>query len=101
MLQLYKKIKPYLLIFFFVFFTSFIVWLPFVLRQSNWFGATIKEPNFLYVYRHYDGLLYIIAAKTLYNIDAIKHTILDVSLDLFVIELALFVLVNPFLRPLL
>lgn len=101
MIKLYKKTKPYLFIFFFVFFTSFIVWLPFVLRQSNWLGLSIENSNFLYVYRHYDGLLYVIAAKTLYNIDAIRNTILDVSLPdkYFAAHLPLYPLIIRFFYP--
>ncbi len=46
--------------------TTFIFWLPFLLRTTSWFGLSIPNSNFLYIYRHYDGLLYVVAAKTMY-----------------------------------
>ena len=80
MSQLYKKLQSYLYILFFVLLTTFLLWLPFILRAETWLSFEIDQPNFLYVYRHFDGLLYVIAAKTLYSIDAIRTIPLDVLL---------------------
>jgi len=50
-----------------VFLSTFILWLPFILKTNNWLGLKIENSNFQYIYKHYDGPLYIIPAKTLYE----------------------------------
>lgn len=61
--------------------TTLIFWLPFLLRTTAWFGLAIPGSNFLYIYRHYDGPLYAVVAKTLYNPALIEKFILDISFD--------------------
>jgi len=61
--------------------STFVFWLPFLLRTNSWFGLSIPNSNFLYIYRHYDGPLYAVAAKTLYNPSLIEKFILDISFD--------------------
>jgi hypothetical protein len=51
--------------------SSFILWLPFIIRTPNWAGLTIPNSDFQYVYGSFDGPLYIIPAKTLYDPDKI------------------------------
>ncbi len=43
------------------------MWFPFLFRITSWFGLTIPHANMQYVYSNFDGPLYIIPAKTLYN----------------------------------
>ncbi len=47
--------------------STWLLWLPFLLRRNLWLGLNIPDANMLYLYRHYDGPLYIIVAKTLYQ----------------------------------
>ncbi len=61
-------------------FSTLVLWLPFLLRFSQWFGLSITDSNFLYIYKHYDGPLYIIPAKSFYDPAIIKTLRVDVSL---------------------
>lgn len=74
------KHKDILLIIAFVLFSSFALYIPFFLNLHNWFGIEIKEPGLNNVYRHFDGLLYIVPAKTFYNKEAIQNLHLELSL---------------------
>lgn len=47
--------------------SSLILWVPFLTHQSSWFGLKITAPGFYNIYKQYDGPLYIIPAKTLYD----------------------------------
>lgn len=47
--------------------STFILWFPFLARFDSWLGLKIDNSNFQYIYKQYDGPLYIIAAKTLYD----------------------------------
>jgi len=62
-----KPISSYFTVTLVVFLSTFILWLPFILRANNWLGLKIENSNFQYIYKHYDGPLYIIPAKTLYE----------------------------------
>lgn len=59
--------------------STFVFWSPFLLRATSWFGLTIPSSNFLYIYRHYDGPLYAVVAKTLYKPELIERFILDIK----------------------
>jgi hypothetical protein len=61
--ELYNKFRPYIFTALITLVSSFILWLPFLLK--------INGLSFLDVYRHYDGALYIIPAKTLYEVKKI------------------------------
>ncbi|MBI4004519.1 hypothetical protein HY358_00105 [Candidatus Roizmanbacteria bacterium] len=54
--------------------------MPFILHASNWFGLTIENSNLLYVYRHFDGPLYVIAAKSFYDPASIERLGLEFPL---------------------
>ncbi len=45
---------------------TLIIWLPHILAMPNFWGLNFKE-GFSTIYRNYDGLEYIIIAKTFYN----------------------------------
>lgn len=51
--------------------TTFAIWLPFILRV-NFYGLNFSE-GFNTIYRNFDGIEYIIIAKTFYNQQAITH----------------------------
>lgn len=50
--------------------TTFTIWLPHILALPNFWGLSFKE-GFSTIYRNFDGLEYIIIAKTFYNPSAI------------------------------
>ncbi|NTU46128.1 hypothetical protein HGA88_00730 [Candidatus Roizmanbacteria bacterium] len=62
-----NRIFQYCIVLFVVLITTGIVWLPFLLRFTHWFGLSIPQSDFLAIAKNYDGLLYIIPAKTGYN----------------------------------
>lgn len=62
-----RRIYPYLILTSIVLISTFLIWSPFIFKIPNLFGIKIDEPSFLTVYKHYDGPLYIIPAKTFYN----------------------------------
>ena len=45
--------------------TTFILWLPFVLRLPEIWGIKLNQDGMATVVANYDGLYYIVAAKTL------------------------------------
>lgn len=72
--KLYTTVKksptlPYFIISLLVIISTFILWLPFIIKTNNFYGIKIEKPELgIYnVIRHWDGPLYIIPAKTLYN----------------------------------
>ena len=74
-----KDIFTYFTLIGLVLISTFVFWAPFLLRATSWFGLSIPDSNFLYIYRHYDGPLYAVVAKTLYNPRMIESFILDIS----------------------
>lgn len=75
---LYNKYHTYLYIAVFVLVTSFLVWLPFV-QQLAFLGVHIPNTDTGFIYRHFDGLLYVIAAKSFYDPAAISMLPVDVD----------------------
>ena len=70
--KLYIKFKPYVFLATIVLLSTFILWLPFLLKSNNWFGLKINNPGFQTIVQNFDGPLYVIPAKTLYNVDMIS-----------------------------
>ena len=64
---------------FLVLLTTFILWFPFLFRFENWFGLRIENSNMEYVYKHYDGPLYIVPAKTFYDPAKIEKLNTDIK----------------------
>lgn len=69
MFRLYTKIPTYAIITVLTVVSTVILWIPFLFHFQSINGAYIETPNFQTVLKHYDGPLYIIPAKTLYNIN--------------------------------
>ncbi len=69
--SLYKKtpFAPYIAIIFLTVFSTILLWLPFLLRVDSINGIETPELNFQTVIKHWDGPLYIIPAKTGYDIN--------------------------------
>src|SRR3989338_3163550 len=70
--KLYIKLKPYVFLAIIVLLSTFILWLPFLLKSNNWLGLKINNPGFQTIEQNFDGPLYVIPAKTLYNVDKIS-----------------------------
>lgn len=62
-----KDISSYCILIFVVLISTIAVWFPFLFRAPSWLGLKIDNSNFQYIYKQYDGPLYIIPAKTLYD----------------------------------
>lgn len=80
MQRFFGKYKSYLYILLFVIFSSFLVWLPFI-QQLSFLGLRAANTDTGLVYRNYDGLLYVIAAKSWYKQAIIDSLHIDVPLD--------------------
>lgn len=65
-----KTIKDLLIISTLTVTLTLLIWLPHILALPNFWGLTFKE-GFSTIYRNFDGLEYIVIAKTLYNPSAI------------------------------
>ncbi len=60
--------------------STFVLWLPFV-QQLSFLGLHIPETNTGFVYRHFDGPLYVIAAKSWYVPALIEKLPTDIALS--------------------
>ncbi len=74
-----RRIYSYLILTSIVLISSLVLWSPFVLKTTNLLGINISEPGFLTIYKHYDGPLYVVPAKTFYNPKAIKNLHLEMT----------------------
>lgn len=61
-----NKFKDLSLLTLFTITLTFLVWLPHFLSLPNFWGLSFKE-GFATIYRNFDGLEYVIIAKTFYN----------------------------------
>lgn len=97
-----KRVSDYLLIIFVVFASTFLLWLPFLLKATNWFTLKIPNSDIGYIYRNFDGLLYVVAAKTFYNPQLIDNLGLEVNLSsgYFAAHLPLYPLLIRIFEPL-
>ena len=62
-----KDISAYCTLLIVVLASMVVLWLPFLLHQQSWLGLSIPNADFSYIYKQFDGPLYIIPAKTAYN----------------------------------
>jgi Gpi18-like mannosyltransferase len=68
----FSAIYPYFTVIAVILISTFVLWLPFILKANSWFGLKIQDSNFLQVYKHFDGPLYVIPAKTLYQFNLLE-----------------------------
>lgn len=61
-----KTIKDIALLALFTLTLTFLVWIPHILALPNFWGLSFKE-GFSTIYRNFDGLEYVVIAKTFYN----------------------------------
>ncbi len=59
--------RSYFTLIFLVLLSTLFVWLPFLLHSNSWIGLQIPSSDMSYLYGNFDGPLYIIPAKTLYD----------------------------------
>jgi len=62
-----KKIGKLLLILGFTLIPTILIWLPFYLRLDSFWGIPLPQGGMATIVSNYDGPLYLVAAKTLYN----------------------------------
>lgn len=67
-----KKIKNLALISIFSLLPTILVWLPFIFRVKSFWGIPLPQNGLATIVANYDGPLYLVAAKTLYNKAAIS-----------------------------
>lgn len=71
-MKLYNILRPYLLIIAVVLVSTIVLWLPFLFKSNGL--------SFLDIYKHYDGPLYVIPAKTFYNPQAVEKLHMEMKL---------------------
>ncbi len=64
--------KKIILIVLFSIAPTFLIWLPLFLRLSSFWGIPLPSGGLATIVSNYDGPLYLVAAKSLYNKDLIK-----------------------------
>lgn len=62
-----KKNSKLLLILGFTLIPTILIWLPFFLRLDSFWGIPLPQGGMATIVSNYDGPLYLVAAKTLYN----------------------------------
>ncbi len=67
-----EKIKNLVIISLFSLIPTILIWLPFFLRIGSFWHVRLPQSGLATVVSNYDGPLYLIVAKTLYNKEAIK-----------------------------
>lgn len=72
---------PYFTLILAVLISTILLWLPFLLRVQSWLGLDFTNNTFLTLYKQYDGLLYVVVAKSLYNPDIIRSLRLELLLE--------------------
>ncbi len=72
--RLVKHSKELLLIAFITLLPTAILWIPFILRLPSVWGIPLPQSGMATIVANYDGPLYLVVAKTLYNANLIKST---------------------------
>lgn len=107
MLSIIKRLKPYLIITLVVLISILLLWAPFLLKTPQWFSLNIINPSFDYIYKNYDGPLYLVVAKTFYNPWLIDQLHLEINtspyyfaahLPLYPLAIRLFALIFGYLQ---
>lgn len=64
-----------------VLFSSLLLYLPFLLKSETWLGLKIPNSDMHWIYRNFDGPLYIVPAKTWYDPKKIAGLKLETNLS--------------------
>jgi len=66
---MFRRINPYFIITMTVITSTLVLWLPFLLKWSGIGHLKLLAPLSMYdLYKHWDGVLYVVVAKTFYNV---------------------------------
>lgn len=68
-----EKFRPYLSLALISLFTTLLLWLPFFLKLPSFWGIKLPQGGMATVVANFDGPYYIVAAKTLYDPQAIQE----------------------------
>lgn len=68
-----NKIKNFLPLLAFSLIPTLLIWLPFTLRLKSFWTIPLSQSGMATIVANYDGPLYLVIAKTLYNAEAIKQ----------------------------
>lgn len=61
--------------------STLVLYLPFLFHFSSWLGLSFPDSNMSYIYKHWDGPLYIVPAKTWYDPLAIQKLGVELPLS--------------------
>lgn len=67
-----KGFRTFLLILVITLIPTLLLWLPFAFNLKSFWGIPLPQNGMATVVANYDGPLFIVVAKTLYNVEAIK-----------------------------
>jgi Gpi18-like mannosyltransferase len=99
---MWARIKPYFIITVVALTSTFILWMPFIFRWNSIFYLKPKLGlSMLDLYRHWDGALYALVARTWYNPSSsiLQQSPLGLSADYFMAHFPLYPLLISFLSP--
>lgn len=69
-----KRIREILIVLTLSLLPTFLIWLPFFLRVSSFWGIPVPPSGMATVVSNYDGPLYLVVAKSFYNKDFISQS---------------------------
>ncbi|MBU0998520.1 hypothetical protein KJ570_03265 [Patescibacteria group bacterium] len=85
-----KKIKDLLLILAISIVPTLFIWIPFFLRLDSFWSIPLPLDGMASIVSNYDGPLYIIIAKTFYNLDLFKNFSVDLPAQYYAAHFPLF-----------
>ena len=65
------KVKRYFLIFLLSAVPTLLIWLPFAIKLKSFWGIPLPQAGMATIVANYDGPLFLVVAKTLYNLEQI------------------------------
>lgn len=86
----HKKIKDLLLILAISLIPTLLIWIPFFLRLKSFWSIPLPQEGMASIVSNYDGPLYIIIAKTFYNLDLFKNFSVDLPAQYYAAHFPLF-----------
>ena len=101
---MFERIKPYFIICLAVFTTTVILWVPFLLKWHSIGHLHIANGlSMLDLYRHWDGALYVLVAKTWYDPTSwlLKQTPLGLPINYFPAHFPLYPFLISLLAPII
>lgn len=98
---MFNKVKVYLSITALTVLSTFIFWTPFIFNFSNIGTIKIEQPGFSNILKNWDGPLYVIPAKTLYQKDdpLFKENVLGLERKYFAAHIPFYPLTIRVLSP--